>query len=137
MEPVQGSDGFGQIVDDRGPRKLTEPKPLVGDAIHSTGRKMARNAITVMPPANRSIATSARVRPASVSTSSLDGSTARRLPRSEQLPNEHELADVIRRVVGHEHDFAQISLPGAMRNSGGQLDLGIGGELLHGTAVAD
>ncbi len=53
------------------------------------------------------------------------------------LPHEHELADVIRGVVGDEHQLPQVGLPGAVRNAGRQIYLRIGGQLLQRLPVGD
>ena len=57
-------------------------------------------------------------------------------PRAERPPNRHQLADVIRVVVDHENQFAEVRLAGPVRNCCEQIDLWISREILQRAQIA-
>src|SRR6187200_2384279 len=52
-------------------------------------------------------------------------------PDAEQPPHDDQLADVVGRVIDHQHQFAQAGLAIAVRNRRGQIDLRIHGQPLE------
>ncbi|PYO27058.1 MAG: hypothetical protein DMD73_10645, partial [Gemmatimonadetes bacterium] len=57
------------------------------------------------------------------------------LPGAEQAAQQHELAQMVRVVVGEHQRFAQHGLAAAVRDAGEQVGLWVGHEALHGAEV--
>src|SRR5205823_10358087 len=53
------------------------------------------------------------------------------LPRAQQLPEQHQLPNVISVVVGNEQHLAQNGLTTAMRNAGEQITVGVRDQVFH------
>src|SRR5438445_246952 len=52
-------------------------------------------------------------------------------PRAQQLPEQHQLPNVIGVVVGNEQRLAQDRLTTAMRNAGEQISIGVRDQIFH------
>src|SRR5688572_6882446 len=61
---------------------------------------------------------------------------SRSRPDAEQPADEDDLADVVRRVVDNEQDFAQAGLPRSVRDRREQIDAGVARQRLHRLAIA-
>ena len=90
------------------------------------------------PPRGSRLPPSPRLRRTAVALAEAGPSEALRfrLPDPELLPEEHQLANVIRGVIGDEHDLAQVGLPGSVRNRHTQIDSFVGSKTLEGATIA-
>jgi hypothetical protein len=58
------------------------------------------------------------------------------IPRTKGAAQDHQFAYVVGRVIGGEEDLAEVRLPVAVRNAGGEIDPRVGREILQRLAVA-